>query len=139
MHLYHLYLYYYLYQWYLFLHAGKGFCLVFFHFTLKNCPCKSHQLMMNSLRFDLSWNMFISPSTLKHRFFFFNLSTYALGIIFFDYIHVYTLFKAVFKKIFILFICAYNVCVISPPLPLHYPAEPILPLSVILLKREYKQ
>jgi hypothetical protein len=27
----------------------------------------------------------------------------------------------------------------SPPLPPHYPAETILPLSLILLKREYKQ
>jgi hypothetical protein len=52
--------------------------------------------------------------------------------------------------------CAYNAWVISPPcphpLPYHplrplplppqppqYPAETILPLSLILLKREYKQ
>jgi hypothetical protein len=56
--------------------------------------------------------------------------------------------------IFILFICAYNVWVISPPsptpsltpsapslspLPPHYLAETILPLSLILLKRKYKQ
>jgi hypothetical protein len=58
--------------------------------------------------------------------------------------------------IFILFICAYNVWVISPPfrpcppfpptslpplLPLTpcYQAETILPLSLILLKRAYKQ
>jgi hypothetical protein len=53
-----------------------------------------------------------------------------------------------------LFICAYNVWVISPPFPQplphpprplplppppRYPAETILPLSLILLKREYKQ
>jgi hypothetical protein len=49
-----------------------------------------------------------------------------------------------FFLIFILFICAYNVWVISNPLPLtplssRYPAETILPLSLILLKREYKQ
>jgi hypothetical protein len=55
---------------------------------------------------------------------------------------------------FIIFICAYNVWVISPPFPhpFHYhptpslcsppppyQAEAILPLSLILLKREYKQ
>jgi hypothetical protein len=51
---------------------------------------------------------------------------------------------------FLLFICAYKAWVISPPcphplhpslspLPLQYPAETILPLSLILLKREYKQ
>jgi hypothetical protein len=49
---------------------------------------------------------------------------------------------------FILFICAYNVWVISPLLPLPsplapltplYQAETILPLPLILLKREYKQ
>jgi hypothetical protein len=55
---------------------------------------------------------------------------------------------------FLLLICAYNVWVISPPFPHalpyppapsfsppppHYPAETILPLSLILLKREYKQ
>jgi hypothetical protein len=56
---------------------------------------------------------------------------------------------------FLLFICAYNVWVFSPPHPLlpplpnlpsaspplppGYQAETILPLSVILLKREYKQ
>jgi hypothetical protein len=60
-----------------------------------------------------------------------------------------------FLKIFILFICAYILCGISPPsphplfyLPLLpslppltplYQAEIILPLSLILLKREYKQ
>jgi hypothetical protein len=58
------------------------------------------------------------------------------------------------KKCFILFICAYNVWVISSPFPPspsslfpsltphltpRYPAETILPLSLILLKREYKQ
>jgi hypothetical protein len=59
-----------------------------------------------------------------------------------------------FVFIFILFICAYNVWVISSPLPptptlppltpsltLPYPllaAESILPLSLILLNREYK-
>jgi hypothetical protein len=58
-------------------------------------------------------------------------------------------------KFLILFICAYIVWVISPPVPLpsplappapsltpltpHYQAETILPLSLILLKREYKQ
>jgi hypothetical protein len=65
--------------------------------------------------------------------------------------------KYFFFLIFIvlLFICAYNSWVISPPcphpLPYHphhplpllppprYPAETILPLSLILLKREYKQ
>jgi hypothetical protein len=50
--------------------------------------------------------------------------------------------------LFLLFICAYKVWVISPlfpllppspPLPPHYQAETILPLSLILLKREYKQ
>jgi hypothetical protein len=56
--------------------------------------------------------------------------------------------------LFLLFICAYNVWVISPPFPLpssfppfppspslphRYQAETILPLSLILLKREYKQ
>jgi hypothetical protein len=62
---------------------------------------------------------------------------------------------AIFKKIFVLFICAYNVWVIASPTayPLPYPrpapslspltpcyqAETILPLSLILLKREYKQ
>jgi hypothetical protein len=49
---------------------------------------------------------------------------------------------------FFLFICAYNVWVISPlfpylhpysPPPPHYPAETILALSLILLKTEYKQ
>jgi hypothetical protein len=53
---------------------------------------------------------------------------------------------------FLLFICAYNVWVIAPtfphPVPYpppprspppHYQAETILPLSLILLKREYKQ
>jgi hypothetical protein len=58
-----------------------------------------------------------------------------------------------FKK-FLLFICAYNVWVISSPflpstlfpsasslfpLPPHFQAETILPLSLILLKREYKE
>jgi hypothetical protein len=52
-----------------------------------------------------------------------------------------------FFLIFILLISAYNVWVISPPFP-HpfltpltpwYPAETILPLSLILLKRECKQ
>jgi hypothetical protein len=59
-----------------------------------------------------------------------------------------------FFLIVLLFICAYNAWVISPPcphplpyyppcsLPLPptpwYPAETILPLSLILLKREYK-
>jgi hypothetical protein len=60
---------------------------------------------------------------------------------------------AIFKKIFILFICAYNVWVISPPslrplpypppplppLTPRYPAKTILPLSLLLLKTEYKQ
>jgi hypothetical protein len=47
--------------------------------------------------------------------------------------------------IFLLFICAYNARVISPPfppptpLPPCYQAETILPLSLILLKRAYKQ
>jgi hypothetical protein len=56
---------------------------------------------------------------------------------------------------FLLFICAYNVWVISPrfpptsltspapslcpPTPPHYQAETILPLSLILWKKEYKQ
>jgi hypothetical protein len=47
---------------------------------------------------------------------------------------------------FHLFTCAYNVWVSSPPtshpLPLphlHFQAETVLPLSLILLKREYKQ
>jgi hypothetical protein len=45
---------------------------------------------------------------------------------------------------FLLFICAYNVWAISPPFspppPLPpYLAETILPLSLILWKREYKQ
>jgi hypothetical protein len=61
---------------------------------------------------------------------------------------------------FLLFICAYNLWVISPfpllpplppqplpylpapsfpPTPPFYQAETILPLSIILLKREYKQ
>jgi hypothetical protein len=47
-----------------------------------------------------------------------------------------------FFLIFILFICAYNVWVISPllpPLTPRYQAETLLPLSLILLKREYKQ
>jgi hypothetical protein len=60
-----------------------------------------------------------------------------------------------FIYLFILFTCAYNVWVISPsfpppppfpsqlppslPHPPHYQAETILPLSLILLKREYKQ
>jgi hypothetical protein len=39
--------------------------------------------------------------------------------------------------IFLLFICAYNVWVISPPFP-PFPLT-ILPLSLILLKRAYKQ
>jgi hypothetical protein len=52
------------------------------------------------------------------------------------------LFGLFFFKIFILFICAYNVWVISPPFPHplpytpqppRYPAETILPLSLILL------
>jgi hypothetical protein len=57
--------------------------------------------------------------------------------------------------IVLLFLCTYKAWVISPPcphsLPYHplcplplppppqYPAETILPLSLILLKREYKQ
>jgi hypothetical protein len=52
-----------------------------------------------------------------------------------------------FLKIFIvlLFIYAYNAWLISPPYslppppPPQYPAETILPLPLILLKREYKQ
>jgi hypothetical protein len=40
--------------------------------------------------------------------------------------------------IVLLFICAYNALSLSPPLP-QYPAETILPSSLILLKREYKQ
>jgi hypothetical protein len=49
---------------------------------------------------------------------------------------------------FLLFVCAYNVWVISPffpppppsyPQPPYYQAETILSLSLILLKREYKQ
>jgi hypothetical protein len=36
------------------------------------------------------------------------------------------------------FICAYNVWVIFPPPP-RYQTETILPLSLILLRREYKQ
>jgi hypothetical protein len=52
---------------------------------------------------------------------------------------------------FLLFICVYNVWVISPPFPpppplpplnpptLRYQAETLLPFSLILLKREYKQ
>jgi hypothetical protein len=66
----------------------------------------------------------------------------------------HTLTSIIFS-IVLLFICAYKAWVISPPcphpLPYHpllplptppppqYPAETILPLSLILLKREYKQ
>jgi hypothetical protein len=67
------------------------------------------------------------------------------------------IWKAVFLSFFIIFICAYNVWVISspfpppPPLPPprpapsltpptpRYQAETILPLTLVLLKREYKQ
>jgi hypothetical protein len=59
------------------------------------------------------------------------------------------LFIYLFIYLFI-FIFAYNVWIISPllppslsppssPPPPHYPARTILPLSLILLKREYKQ
>jgi hypothetical protein len=41
--------------------------------------------------------------------------------------------------LFLLFICVYNVWVISPSLLPHYQAETIMPLSLIFLKREYKQ
>jgi hypothetical protein len=68
------------------------------------------------------------------------------------FVHLYTANQqGSFYFIFILFICAYNVWVISPPfpsppplhapppLPSRYPAETILPLSLLFLKREYKQ
>jgi hypothetical protein len=50
------------------------------------------------------------------------------------------------KKILLLFICAYNACVISPPcphpLPYHppsrYPAGTILPLSLIYTLKEHR-
>jgi hypothetical protein len=64
-------------------------------------------------------------------------------------------FPLIWELFFLLFICAYTVWVISPPFPLppplpmppppsfphppHYQAETILPLSLILLKREYKK
>jgi hypothetical protein len=62
--------------------------------------------------------------------------------------------KPAIMPFFLLFICAYNVWVISPPFPhplpnpptpslsltySHHPVETILPLSLISLKREYKQ
>jgi hypothetical protein len=37
-----------------------------------------------------------------------------------------------------LFKCAYIAWVISPPCPPHFQAEPVLPLSLILLKRRHK-
>jgi hypothetical protein len=92
--------------------------------------------------FKVSIIMLIDAYQLNNIFFPFSIS-FIQHLLFYYYFFL-----------FLLFICAYNVWVIAtpfplptpfsppppyPPLPPRYQAETILPLSLILLKRECKQ